>query len=101
MEALPFLVWNGFHARVRVGIARRQLTDDQKAILGRKIEADIAKRARLRQKEHGKTAPGKHSVTSVTQCSQRTTDEVAATVGLGSGRTYKRKREALGEIVAR
>lgn len=76
--------------------ARRQLTDAQKVELGRQIEPDIAERAKLRQI----ALAGKRKQTSVTTVAKvedpkRTTDEVAKTVGIGSGRTYERGKQTI------
>lgn len=121
---------------VTLNLARRHLTDAQKAMLGRQIEPDVAERARQRQVDLGKLKGGRPSVTSVTEGRgstededangtgekpvthvapfvedrtqdesrmrtptsadvKRTTDEVARTVGLGSGRTYERAKQLI------
>jgi ParB-like chromosome segregation protein Spo0J len=83
---------------VDLNLARRQLTDAQKVLLGRQIEPDVAEEARQRQ-AHGKTAPGR-SVTSDAERSEptRSVDEVAKKVGLGSGRTYERAKQVIEAI---
>ncbi len=68
---------------------RRQMTDAQRLILGMALEDRLAELARQRQ-AHGLTAPGKNALRQVSQSVRRTTDHVAETVGLGSGRTYER-----------
>jgi hypothetical protein len=81
----------------RVTLARRQLTDGQRVLLGIAIEPDIAKVARRRQ-AHGQTAPGRSAANAAERPAVRTVDEVARTVGLGSGDTYERHRALLEEI---
>ena len=80
---------------VTLNLARRQLTDAQKVLLGRTIEPDVAARSAERQRELGKTA-GEPLATTVAK--GRTVDEVAMTVGLGSGRTYERHRQVVEAV---
>lgn len=75
-----------------LNVSRRHLTFEQKVLIGRKIEPDIAERARQRQGT--RTDLEQTSATSVTEV-QRTTDEVAKTVGIGSGRTYERAKRVI------
>jgi len=77
---------------VELNAARRQMTDAQMTIVGKRIEPDIAARAKARQGT--RTDLAATSATSVTEVS-RTTDEVARTVGLGSGRTFERHRQVV------
>lgn len=77
--------------------ARRQLTDAQKVALGKRIEPDIAARAekrRLANLRRGDVQP------EVDTCPPRekTRDEVARAVQLGSGRTYERGKQVLDEL---
>lgn len=65
---------------VDLNLARHQLTDAQKVLLGRQIEPDVAVPSAERE-AHWQTAPGR-SVTTVTEVI-RTTDEFARIVGLG------------------
>lgn len=83
---------------VALNLARRHLTDAQKVLLGRTIEPDIAEAARQRQ-AHGQTAPGR-SASTVTERPQRAADDVAAKVGLGSGRTYDRAKRVVEKAEA-
>lgn len=77
---------------VELNLARRQLTEAQKVLLGKKIEPDIA--ARARQREYAGKAQD-----PVDNCPQGTTrDEVARTVGLGSGRTYERAKRVVDAV---
>jgi len=80
---------------VTLNLARRQLTDAQKVLLGRTIEPDVAARSAERQREIGK-APTDPLWTSVQKGTTR--DEVARTVGLSSGRTYERQRQVVEQI---
>jgi hypothetical protein len=65
-------------------------------MLGEKIEPDIAAVAKERQ---GKRTDLTSAATAaeVKSLVRRTTDEVAETVGLGSGDTYERYKTALNE----
>jgi len=84
---------------VEINLARRHATADQKAVAGRKIEADIAARAKARMALAGeRSAPGKPATDVAPFVAARTTDEVARTVGLGSGRTYERQRQVIAQI---
>lgn len=80
---------------VTLNLARRHLTDGQKTLIGRTIEPDIAERARLRQGKRRDLI----AETSGTNDPQvvRTRDEVAAEIGIGSGRTYERNKEVIRE----
>lgn len=79
-----------------LNVARRQLTDAQKVILGRQIEPDIRAVAAANQ-SHGMTAPGRNASGHVSG-SVETRDAVAQKVGLGSGRTYERGKALLEEV---
>lgn len=83
---------------VDLNLARRHMTDAQKVLLGRAIEPDIAERSRIRQIESGKA----HGLPPDGQMSTRgaTRDEVAKTVGLGSGRTYERAKQVIEAVEA-
>lgn len=84
---------------VELNLARRHLTDAQKALMGERIEDDIAALARQRMAEAGsKAAPGKPATDVTPFQPKRTTDEVARTVGLGSGRTYERAKETIATV---
>ncbi len=77
---------------VELNLARRQLTDAQKVMLGRQIEPDVAEQSRRRE------VAGKAS-DPMDNCPQGTTrDEVARTVGLGSGRTYERAKQVIEAV---
>jgi N6-adenosine-specific RNA methylase IME4 len=77
---------------VALNLVRRQLTEGQKVILGRQVAPDIEKRAAERMTAGKPTDPSDN-------CHQgRATDEVAAAVGLGSGRTYERNARAVEKI---
>ena len=74
---------------------RRQMTDAQRVYLGRTLEGRLADVARQRMAEGGaKAAPGKPGtlVPPFTE-PQRTRDDVARQVGLGSGRSYERGKQ--------
>ena len=90
---------------------RRHLTDAQKVVLGMQIEPDIADAAKTRQGartdlrtsvtvvtnvEPGE--PGKTRTTPVQLVSVRTSDQVAKSVSLGSGRTYERGKKVFKEL---
>ncbi len=83
---------------VAVNVKRRHLTSMQQTMLGRIIEPDIAERARRRQIE----LAGTRKSDLVDICPQgagdKTRDEVAAEVGLGSGRTYERNKALLDKV---
>lgn len=85
---------------VALNLDRRHLSEPQKVLLGRTIEPDVAEAARLRQVQaEGQPRGAKASV--VDKCPQHTSksrDEVARQVGLGSGRTYERSRNALEAV---
>jgi len=84
---------------VSLNLARRHLTDAQKALIGRDIEPDIAKRARERMAAAGaKAAPGKPASVDAPLSAQRTVDAVATAVGFGSGRTYERAKRTIEEV---
>jgi len=80
---------------VELNAARRQMTDAQMTIVGARIAPDIAARAKERQGT--RTDLAATSATSVTEVS-RTTDEVAKTVGLGSGRTFERHHQVVEAV---
>lgn len=77
-----------------LNVARRHLTDAQKVKLGRDIEPSIAREAEWTRLANLKQNADSPSVTLVTL--GRTTDEVASTVGLSSGRTYERGKAGTG-----
>lgn len=85
----------------RLNLARRHLTDGQKTILGEKIEDDVAEAAHARQLatlKRGTSAPDP-SVKSFTDGKlRRATDEVARTVGLGTGQTYTNHKKTLAKV---
>jgi N6-adenosine-specific RNA methylase IME4/ParB-like chromosome segregation protein Spo0J len=67
---------------ITMNVARRQVTDAQKVLLGMQVEGDVAERARRRMLAGG------------AELSMGTTrDEVARLVGLGTGRTYDRYKK--------
>lgn len=72
---------------VALNLARRHLTDAQKVMLGRKVEPDVAEEARKRMADGGRGGQ-----VSTPSGSEKTRDEVAKQVGLGSGRTYERAK---------
>jgi hypothetical protein len=61
------------------------MTDAQKVQLGQLIEADVAGEARARSLENLKQSPSATNV-ALGEPPKRTVDDVAAKVGLGSGR---------------
>lgn len=82
---------------VALNQARRQLTDTQKTILGKRIAPDVEERARLRQLatlKQGAELPVQD------KCPERgqSRDEIADLVGLGSGRTFERNAKSLDRI---
>lgn len=86
---------------VALNLARRHLTEAQKVLVGRRIEPDVAERARHRQEALGRERGGRGD--PVGQLSprveaDRTRDEVAAAVGLGSGKTFDRAKKTVAEI---
>jgi len=72
---------------VDLNLARRQLTDAQKTVLGEKIRPDVATIAVANTTAN---LPTVRSSTAATAAVGRTTDVVAARVGLGSGDTFER-----------
>lgn len=87
---------------VTLNLARRHLTDGQKTLIGRTIEPDVAERARLRMAAGGgdkKSATAKSGMDICPEPIQQATtrDEVAAEVGIGSGRTYERNKQVIQE----
>jgi len=88
---------------VMLNLARRQLTDPQKVLLGRRIEPDIAERALARMAIGGETAGrGRPAEKGKDKCpdpieGKQTRDEVAEVVGLGSGRTYERNKKVMDQ----
>lgn len=79
---------------VELNLARRQLTDGQKTLVGKTIEPDLAEQAAQRERIGKRVDP-------VDNCPQGTTrDEVASRVGLGCGRTYERHKRVLDELAA-
>ena len=85
---------------VELNSVRRHLTDAQRVELGRKIEPDIAEIARARQIALAGTRPGEDPTlaANAAKVSGRTSDEVARTVGLGSGDTYERGKKVMEEV---
>jgi ParB-like chromosome segregation protein Spo0J len=85
-----------------LNVARRQMTDAQKVALGKKIEPDIAERARLRMLATQKNDAGEqvrsYGHVSIADGGTTTRDEVAQAVQLGSGRTYERGKQVLDEL---
>lgn len=81
---------------VALNLARRQLSDAQKTVLGEKIEPDIAERARARQLAELKQNKGA-VVENFPQRTGKSRDEVAQAVGLGSGKTYENHKKTLSE----
>ena len=84
---------------------RRQMTDGQRTILGRKLEERFRELARERQRQageqHGRGIDSSGTTVqelSDTQANAAARDQVAEAVGLGSGRTYERNAKALEEI---
>jgi ParB-like chromosome segregation protein Spo0J len=81
---------------VELNLARRQLTEAQKVLIGEKIKPDIRERARQRQiaaqnNDAGRAARSSGQLTGTGE----TRDEVAETIGLGSGSSYRRGKETL------
>jgi len=84
---------------------RRQMTDGQRTILGRKLEERFRELARERQRQageqHGRGIDSSGTTVqelSDTQANAAARDQVAEAVGLGSGRTYERNAKTLDEI---
>jgi N6-adenosine-specific RNA methylase IME4 len=77
---------------VSLNLARRHLTDAQKVLLGRQIEPDAAEAARLRMLAGKAVNP---PVDTCPQGSEKTRDDVATRVGMGSGRTYERGKKLI------
>ena len=71
-----------------LNVARRQLTDAQKVLLGREIEPDIRAVAAANTTANLPTSEPSASSDAL----GRTTQRVADTVGLGSARTYERAK---------
>lgn len=84
----------------QLNAARRHMTDAQRVHLGMQIEPDIAEVARKRSELNLKRGPDSPSGTLVPLGGEigRTRDEVARTVGLGTGRTYERHKETMQEV---
>jgi ParB-like chromosome segregation protein Spo0J len=84
---------------VELNLARRHLTDAQKVIAGEAVEPDVAEAARSRMAKAGaKASPGKPATDVAPIPPERTVNEVARTVGFGSGRTYERAKETLSKV---
>jgi hypothetical protein len=82
-----------------LNIARRHMTDAQKVQLGSIIEPDIAAEAKLRQIALAGTRPSTSGPNDPeVPEKQRTRDDVAAKVGLGSGSTYERGKAVLEQL---
>ncbi len=81
-----------------LNLARRQLTDAQKVRLGELLEPDIAYRAEKRMKASLKKGAVSPAVDTCPQREQRTVDETARTVGIGSGRTYERQKAVIDQL---
>lgn len=91
--------------RLRLSVAlnadRRQLTDAQRAAMGRRLEARLAEEARKRMAEAGASAAPGRPTEKGRDNSPRLSEEgktrsrIAQQVGLGSGRTYERHRKTL------
>ncbi len=79
---------------VELNLARRQLTDAQKVMLGRQIEPDVTKAARERQGSRTDLQPSGQMSGRLGE----SRDEVARTVGLGSGRTYERAKQVIETV---
>lgn len=77
---------------VALNLARRHLTDAQKVALGMTIEPDVAEEARRRQGTRSDLTSGTNDPEV-----ERTRDEVARQVGLGSGRTYERAKATIAK----
>lgn len=80
---------------VALNLARRHLTDAQKVMLGKRIKPDVEARARERQGSRTDLQPT--SRTNVLDVPRQARDEVAAQVGLGSGRTFERHAKLIDE----
>ena len=76
---------------------RRQMTDGQRTILGRKLEERFRQLARQRQEELGRSH-GEDPSGQLSRRGSKARDQVAEAVGIGSGRTYERNAKALEEI---
>jgi hypothetical protein len=86
---------------VAVNVKRRHLTDAQQTMLGDAIKPDIAERAKRRQVQAaGQPRGTKASVVEnlPPQTLDKTRDEVAAEVGLGTGRTYENHSRVIDEV---
>jgi N6-adenosine-specific RNA methylase IME4 len=89
--------WEKRLLAITLNVDRRQLTDAQRVVVGRRIEPDIAERTRARQ-AHGMTAPGRNASAQL-RGSVETRDEVATAVGLGSGDTYERGKKVITQVM--
>lgn len=87
---------------VDLNLARRQLTDAQKATLGRTIEPDVEAEARRRQIELAGTRRDTlgSNEPKVDEPKGKSRAEVAKKVGLGSGSTYERAKQVLEAVEA-
>jgi N6-adenosine-specific RNA methylase IME4 len=81
---------------VSLNVSRRHLTDGQKVLVGMAVEPYIAAAARARQVSALKR--GARLPSPAIAGSGETADEVARTVGLGSGDTYSRGRRVVQRI---
>lgn len=97
--------WKEYQKRLhaaRLNLARRHMTTWQKVRLGEEIEPDLAEEAKARMAAAGMSAaPGKPATNVaplLEQKPQRTVDDVAKEVGLGSGRTYERAKKTKQKI---
>lgn len=77
-----------------LNLARRQLTDAQRVIVGEKLEDHYKERARQRQGTRNDLTSGSNEPEVV----NRSRDEVADAVGLGSGSTYERGKKTVKEV---
>ena len=80
---------------------RRHLTDAQKIMVGQRIEPDIAEHAHLRGLANLKRGTASPDVTNDApgETAKRTTDDIAARVGVSSGRTYERGKQTLNRAL--
>jgi len=87
---------------VMLNLARRQLTDGQKVLLGERIEPDIAERALSRMSAGGGDKKSKQAKSGTENFPypiepKETRDEVAEVVGIGTGRTYENHKKVVAK----
>jgi len=78
---------------INANLRRRQLNPGQVAMIGTELEPFFADEAKERQREHGKTAPGRKTLrTKSSEVIGKAVDQVAAVLGVGSSTISQAKK---------